>query len=212
MLAFVEDVAASGGYWLAAAADEIYVNECSVVGSIGAVSMSFGLRGAARALQVEPRVFTAGRFKVRMSPFEQVSAADEEKVRGILHDIHATFIAAVKASRGSRLRGTADEIFEGDVHVGAAAVRLGLADGLGHVSSVARAKFGRGVRLVTVPPVSGLRAAFGGDEYTTSAAAALAGGGTAGAASAVGRGIVAGALDAAEEESVWAAAGGRVTL
>jgi signal peptide peptidase SppA len=153
LLAFVEDVAASGGYYVAAAADEIYADPSSLVGSIGAVSSSFGVRGLADRLGLERRQFTAGAHKVRLDPFaSSVTPDDAAWVQRMLDGVHANFKAAVRASRGARLRGDDAALFDGDVHLAPAALELGLIDGLGEVEAVCRRKYGDDTRFSLVLP------------------------------------------------------------
>ncbi len=146
VIAFCEDVAASGGYLLACAADEIYVNEYSIAGSIGVISASFGAQEAIRRIGIERRVHTAGERKVLMDPFSEQTAADVARLKALQRDIHARFIDWVKTSRGERLR-DGEPLFEGDVWVGARAVEVGLADGVGELRPVLRERFGKDVRF-----------------------------------------------------------------
>ena len=144
VIAFCEDVAASGGYLLACAADEIWVNEYSIAGSIGVISASFGAQEAIRKIGIERRVHTAGNHKVLMDPFKEEKPEDIERLKSLQRDIHARFIDWVKGSRKDRL--TEDEpLFEGDVWVGQRAVDVGLADGVGELRPVLRERFGKDV-------------------------------------------------------------------
>ena len=144
VIAFCEDVAASGGYLLACAADEIFVNEYSIAGSIGVISASFGAQDAIRRIGIERRVHTAGERKVLMDPFEEEKPEDVARLKALQRDIHARFIDWVKQSRKDRL--TADEpLFEGDVWVGQRAVDVGLADGVGEMRPVLKERFGKHV-------------------------------------------------------------------
>lgn len=145
--AFVEDVAASGGYWLACAADDIFVDESSVVGSIGVISASFGFVDLMARQGVERRVHTAGRSKSLGDPFQPETEADVARLRGLMEPIHRNFIAHVQARRGMRLA-TDATLFEGDIWVGRAAVDLGLADGVGHLVPKLKEIYGDKVRLV----------------------------------------------------------------
>ena len=146
VLAFVEDVAASGGYWLACAADEIRCDPSSMLGSIGVVSAGFGFPEALRRLGVERRVHTAGRSKSLLDPFRPEAASDVERLDRWLAQIHDAFIAHVRERRGPRLSSDAD-LFTGEVWIGARAVEVGLADGLGHLAPTVRERFGPKVRL-----------------------------------------------------------------
>lgn len=146
VLAFVEDVAASGGYWLACAADEIFVDQGSIVGSIGVISAGFGLQEMIGKIGVERRVHTAGKSKSMLDPFKAEVPADVKRLRGWLEDLHAVFIDLVKARRGARLADTAD-LFTGEVWIGQKAVEQGLADGIGHLVPVLKQRYGDKVRL-----------------------------------------------------------------
>lgn len=133
----VEDVCASGGYFVAASADKIYVNKASLVGSIGVLMDGFGFTGGMEKLGVERRLLTAGENKGFMDPFSPVDPKQKEYALGMLNDIHQQFIAVVKQGRGKRLKDD-PELFSGLVWTGRRAVELGLADGYGSVESVAR--------------------------------------------------------------------------
>lgn len=146
VLAFVEDVAASGGYWLACAADEIFVDETSIVGSVGVISQSFGLVGAIDRLGIERRVYTAGRSKSQLDPFKPEDPEMVRKWKTKLESVHTAFIAHVKARRGAVLRDDPG-LFEGEIYVGAHAVQLGLADQIGDLQGVLRARFGDSTKL-----------------------------------------------------------------
>ena len=130
--AVVEDIAASGGYYIAAAAEQIFVDKASIVGSIGVIMDGFGFTGTMDKLGVERRVLTAGRNKALMDPFAPQDAQQQAFVQGLLDDIHGQFIAAVRAGRGDRLKET-PELFSGLVWNGRRAVDLGLADAFGSV-------------------------------------------------------------------------------
>lgn len=133
----VEDMCASGCYYIAAAADRIYVSQGSIVGSIGVLMSSFGFTGLMNKLGVERRLMTAGENKAMMDPFQPQNAKHKAFTQAMLDEIHQQFIAAVKAGRGKRLK-SSPEIFSGLFWTGSTAIRLGLADGLGTVDSVAR--------------------------------------------------------------------------
>jgi serine protease SohB len=149
--AFVEDVAASGGYWLAAAADDIHLDPSSITGSIGVISAGFGFPDALRKLGVERRVHTAGEDKSMLDPFRPERPADIERLKGIQARIHAQFIDHVRARRGARLA-QRDDLFTGEIFVGQAAVDAGLADGIGHLLPVMRERYGEKVRCVGGTP------------------------------------------------------------
>lgn len=154
VLAFIEDVGASGGYWLALAADEIYADASSIVGSIGAIHASFGFTDAIQRLGVERRVYTAGAKKALLDPFQPQDPDDVERMKEILHEIHAGFKAEVRERRGVRLKGEDRDLFEGQIWTGRRALELGLIDGLGALHTVLRQRFGDKVKL---PQVSAAR-------------------------------------------------------
>ncbi len=133
----VEDMCASGCYYIAAAADRIYVNQASIVGSIGVLMSSFGFTGLMDKLGVERRLLTAGENKGFLDPFSTQSAKQKEFTQGLLKEIHQQFISVVRKGRGARLKETPD-MFSGLFWTGSTAISLGLADGLGTVDSVAR--------------------------------------------------------------------------
>lgn len=147
VFAFVEDVAASGGYWLATAADEIWIDQSSIVGSIGVVSSNFGFHELMGRHGVERRVHTAGKSKSMLDPFQPEKPADVKRLNILLNQMHETFINQVKSRRGSKL---ADDksLFTGEFWVGQNGVDLGLADGLGHLVPKMKERFGDKVRLV----------------------------------------------------------------
>lgn len=152
--AFVEDAAASGGYWLATAADWIWADESSLLGSIGVIHASFGFPEFLARHGVERRVITAGRSKSLGDPFRPMGEEDEARLRRIMDPIHAAFIAEVRARRGDRL--AAEDLFTGEVWAGREAVAKGLADGIAHVVPKMQELFGDGVRFRT----HGLRRPF----------------------------------------------------
>ena len=146
VLAFVEDVAASGGYWLAAAADEIYGDESSVVGSIGVISASFGAHELLARQGVERRVYTAGKSKSMLDPFRPENPDDVERLKRLLNDIHTNFIDHVTARRGAKLSSDAD-LFTGEVWLAKQAAELGLIDGVDHIQTHLKQRFGDKVKL-----------------------------------------------------------------
>lgn len=148
VFAFVEDLAASGGYWLATAADEIWLDESSIVGSIGVIYASFGLDRFLATHGVERRVHTAGKAKSFLDPFAPEKPADVTRLKALQGPIHESFIAQVKARRGARLADGRD-LFTGDVWIGRAAVEVGLADGIGHLVPVMKQRFGEKVRFLS---------------------------------------------------------------
>jgi signal peptide peptidase SppA len=148
--AFAEDVAASGGYWLACAADRIFADPSSIVGSIGVVSSGFGFPELLRRLGIERRLHTAGDRKARHDPFQRETPEDVERLAALQKDIHASFIAWVGERRGDRLKGAPEDLFSGDFWTGRQALDLGLVDGLGDMRTVMRREFGDKVRLVRI--------------------------------------------------------------
>ncbi len=157
--AFVEDVAASGGYWLACAGDQIWIDDSSIVGSIGVISSSFGFAELMARQGVERRVVTAGKSKSFADPFLPQNAEDVKRIRAIQTPIHAAFIAHVKARRGARL--TDGDLFNADIWVGAQAVPLGLVDGIGHLVPKMKEIYGDKVALVPLGQKRGLLGRFG---------------------------------------------------
>lgn len=146
VFAFVEDVAASGGYWLACAADEIFVDNGSIIGSIGVISANFGLNEFIDRHGVERRVHTAGKSKSFLDPFKPEKATDVKRLKGWLDQLHTYFIDTVKSRRGDRLAADPD-LFTGEVWIGQSGVEKGLADGIGHLVPVMKARFGEKVRF-----------------------------------------------------------------
>ena len=138
---FVEDVAASGGYWLATAADTIWADESSVLGSIGVISAGFGFAELIQRHGIERRVHTSGTAKSWLDPFRPERPEDIARLQRLLDPIHESFKAQVRARRGDRLAAGRD-LFTGDIWVGPEAVELGLADGIGHLEPVMRDLFG----------------------------------------------------------------------
>ena len=146
--AFVEDVAASGGYWLACAADEIYVDLNSIVGSIGVISPGFGFVDLIKKIGVERRVYTSGKSKSFLDPFKEEKKEDIDRLKSIQEQIHENFIEYVKSRRGSKLLTSAeDEIFSGLFWVGKKGVDLGLADGIGSINQIIKEKYGNKAKI-----------------------------------------------------------------
>jgi len=139
--AVIEDLCASGGYYIASAADKIFVNESSIVGSIGVVMNGFGFTDVMKTLGVERRLYTAGKHKGFLDPFSDVNANERSHVQGMLNDIHQEFIQAVKNGRGDRLMNEPD-LFSGLVWAGSESIRLGLTDAIGSVKTVAKNEIG----------------------------------------------------------------------
>ncbi|WP_243790765.1 S49 family peptidase [Saccharopolyspora gloriosae] len=160
VLAFCEDVAASGGYWLACAADEIYAHRTSMVGSVGVVSASFGLDGLLERIGVERRVYTAGENKVRLDPFSPEKDEDVRWLHGLQTELHEQFTDWVRERRGDKLSST-EELFTGEVWTGARAKELGLVDGLGTLRSIVKDRFPK-AHIVDVEPRKPLLARLSG--------------------------------------------------
>ena len=156
VIAFIEDVGASGGYMLACAADEIVCDEYSIVGSIGVVGGSFGFPKLMEKLGIERRIYTAGDRKVMLDPFEPEKPEDVKRIKAIQKDIHERFIALVKERRGAKLKGTDKTLFSGEFWTAAKAIDLGLADAIGDIRSFLRARFGEKVRMPLIQAERGL--------------------------------------------------------
>jgi signal peptide peptidase SppA len=175
--AFVEDAAASGGYWLACAADEIYADRSSIVGSIGVIMAFFGLQDFIARHGVERRIYTSGESKSQLDPFAPEKPEDVARIKAISNTIHDAFIDHVKTARGAKL---ADDsrLFSGEFWTGAQALELGLIDGIGHVVPKMKEIYGDKTRFAVYGPKRSLFRRFG--------------------ASVVGQ-----ALDAVEERALW---------
>ena len=152
---FCEDVAASGGYWLACAGDEIYADESSVVGSIGVISAGFGFVEAISKLGIERRVHTSGENKSILDPFQPQKQEDVDRLLSLQADVHGAFKALVRARRGTKLRGQEAELFSGAFWAGRKALELGLIDGIGHMHDVLKKKFGDKLVLKNIPASQG---------------------------------------------------------
>jgi signal peptide peptidase SppA len=146
VVVFVEDVAASGGYMISLAGDEIIADETSIVGSIGVVAASFGFVDAIQKLGIERRVYTAGKNKVSLDPFQPEKKSDIAHIKTLQEDIHEIFIDMVKDRRGSKLSDDPD-IFTGMYWTGRPAKEKGLIDGFGHMSAVLKERYGKKTRL-----------------------------------------------------------------
>jgi signal peptide peptidase SppA len=144
--AFVEDVAASGGYWLAAAADEIWADDNSVIGSIGVISAGFGAHVFLERHGIERRVYTAGKSKSTLDPFSPQKKQDVARIKILLGDMHSNFITWVQSRRGDKL-GDDDGLFTGEFWLAGRALELGLIDGIGHLKPKMTERFGDKVRL-----------------------------------------------------------------
>ena len=154
--AFVEDVAASGGYWLACAADEIYATPASIVGSIGVISASFGFQDLIGKYGVERRIYTAGKDKSFMDPFVEEKPGDVKRLQTLQTDMHDIFKDWVRERRGERLSGADKDIFEGQFWTAQPAIELGIIDGIGEARSFAREKFGETIKFVEFGADKGL--------------------------------------------------------
>lgn len=150
--AFVEDVAASGGYWLACAADEIYIDQNSIVGSIGVISPGFGFVEMIKKLGIQRRVFTSGKNKSFLDPFQNAKKEDINKLKEIQNTIHNNFITHVKNSRGKKIKAKDNEVYNGMFWVGEQAVKLGLVDGIGHMEDIMKQKFGKKFKIKVLEP------------------------------------------------------------
>ena len=152
VIAFVEDVAASGGYMIACAADEIVIDPSSIVGSIGVISASFGFDKTIKKLGIDRRVHTAGENKMSLDPFQPEKPDDVRRLKAIQKDIHEMFIGLVKKSRGRKLKGPEKTLFSGEFWVGERGVELGLADRLGEIKTVLRERYGKKVETPLIAP------------------------------------------------------------
>ncbi|HJO87135.1 MAG TPA: S49 family peptidase [Rhodospirillales bacterium] len=147
VIAFAEDVAASGGFWLACAADEIYADDSSVIGSIGVISAGFGFQNAIKKLGVERRVYTAGEMKSTLDPFLREKPDDIERLAELQHDVFNAFKEMVRERRKDKLNASEDELFTGAFWTGRRALEMGLIDGLGELTSVMQERYGDKVRF-----------------------------------------------------------------
>jgi serine protease SohB len=172
VIAFVEDVGASGGYMLSCAADEIICDQFSIVGSIGVVGGSFGFAKLMDKLGVERRLYTSGEHKAMLDPFLPEDAGDVKRLKAIQKDIHERFIALVKERRAGKLKGPEKTLFSGEFWTAPKAIEFGLADSLGDMRSVLRTRYGEKVRT---PLISAERSLFGRRLQGVGLAAALAG-------------------------------------
>ena len=146
VMVFAEDVAASGGYFIACAGDEIYANSSSIIGSIGVISASFGFKDLIQKIGVERRVYTAGKNKSTLDPFKEEKEDDIKRLKTIQLELHEDFIKIVKDSRGPKLKDPEkNNIFTGEFWTGKTSLKLGLIDGLGNADQVLKDKFGEKV-------------------------------------------------------------------
>ena len=148
VLAFVEDVAASGGYWLACASDEIFIDTNSIIGSIGVISPGFGFVDLIKKMGIERRVYTSGKSKSFLDPFKEAKEEDVERLKDIQEQIHENFMNYVKSRRELKIEEkNFDEIFSGLFWVGNKAITLGLADGIGSINDVIKNRFGKKAKI-----------------------------------------------------------------
>jgi signal peptide peptidase SppA len=160
--AFVEDVAASGGYWLACSADKIYADNNSIIGSIGVISGGFGFTGLIKKIGVERRIFTAGQNKSFLDPFSPVNKTDLNKLKKIQNNIHANFISWVKSSRGKKIKFSNEkEIFSGSFWLAKEAKSLGLIDDIGSESRTLKSIFGEKVKIKKIKQAKSLKQKLG---------------------------------------------------
>ncbi len=192
VLIFVEDVAASGGYMIALAGDEIIADPTSIVGSIGVVSGGFGFPDMLKKIGIERRVYTAGENKVILDPFQPEKEGDIEYLKSLQVEIHNVFIDMVKMRRGAKLK---DEptIFSGLFWTGMRGLDLGLIDGLGDMKDVLRRRYGDKVKLQLI---SGARSLFGKKVPGVDAALGMS-------AERLAAGAVSGLAEVAEEKALW---------
>jgi serine protease SohB len=152
VLAFCEDVAASGGYWLAASADEIFADPASIIGSIGVVSAGFGFDKAIKKIGVDRRVHTAGESKMILDPFQPEQTEEVVRLKALQAEIHAQFIAHIENRRGAKLKGDRSELFSGAFWTGETAVKLGLVDAIGEIRQTINSRFGDDTELMMIEP------------------------------------------------------------
>ena len=158
---FCEDVAASGGYWLACAGDEIYADDSSIVGSIGVIAAGFGFVEAIAKLGIERRVHTSGENKSVLDPFQPEKKEDIKRLLALQADVHDAFKSLVKSRRQGKLKGEESELFSGAFWSGRQALDHGLIDGIGHLHDVLRQKFGEKVKIRAISAPRGLLNRFG---------------------------------------------------
>ncbi len=159
VIAFAEDVAASGGYWLACAADEIYANHSSIIGSIGVIHAGFGLHRFLENHGIERRLHTAGDRKAMLDPFAPESEQDVKRLSALLKELHVTFRDHVRERRGDRLKASNRRLFSGEFWTGERSLALGLVDGIGDCRSIMRERFGDNTRFRSIArrqPLGGL--------------------------------------------------------
>ena len=160
VFAFVEDVAASGGYWLVSCADEIFADPASIVGSIGVISAGFGLQDLIARYGIERRVYTAGKSKSMLDPFREEKQEDVERLTSILGDVHDVFIQHVNTMRGDKITQEID-VFTGEVWLAERAKELGLIDEIGHLVPTLKDRFGDKVKLRVIEQKRSFSQRFG---------------------------------------------------
>src|ERR1700710_1141318 len=194
VLVFVEDVAASGGYMLACAGDEIFCDPSSILGSIGVVGGSFGFQELIKKIGVERRLYTAGGHKAMLDPFLPEDPDDVARVKALQREIHAIFLALVKQSRGSRLKGPEDVLFSGEYWAGETSGSFGLADAIGDSRSTLRARDGDKVLTPVIAPASGMLSGLLGRRSAGAGTSSLDG----------IQGLPDGLISALEARAIWA--------
>ena len=193
VIAFVEDAAASGGYMLACAADEIIADPNSIVGSIGVVGSSFGFDKLLAKIGVERRLYTSGEHKAMLDPFLPENPEDVARLKRLQREIHDDFISVVKSRRGGKLKGADDSLFSGEFWTGRQGLELGLVDGIGELRSTLRERFGD---KVVTPLVSADRGLFGRRIFGTARGELLQGG--------LAPSLAADMISALEARALWA--------
>ena len=144
---FIEDVAASGGYWLSCAADKIYAMESSIVGSIGVISSGFGAVEAIKRIGIERRVYSEGKNKGMLDPFLPEKKEDIDQIKSIQKDLHEQFISWIKKRRGKRIKVSDDIVFNAGIWSGRQALKIGLVDDIGDYYTVMKKKFGKDIKF-----------------------------------------------------------------
>src|SRR6201746_1541233 len=175
VLVFVEDVAASGGYMIACAGDEIFCDPSSILGSIGVVGGTFGFQELIKKIGIERRLYTAGAHKAMLDPFLPENPDDVARVKALQREIHAIFIALVKEGRGTRLKGSDDVLFTGEYWAGETSVSLGLADAIGDLRSTLRARYGDKVLTPVIAPATGMLSGLLGRRSAGAGTSSIAG-------------------------------------
>ena len=158
---FCEDVAASGGYWIALAGDEIYANASSIIGSIGVVSAGFGFKEAIGKLGIERRIYSTGPNKGMLDPFEDEDPKHVQRLKNLQEEIFTLFREWVLSQRGSKLKGAHEELFSGAFWTGVKAKELGLIDGLGELRGIMQDRFGEDVLFKNYAPKTGILSKLG---------------------------------------------------